>query len=336
MPSFPRPGRAPRLLTSRAVAGLVLAGLAVLALLAAGCSAGAGAAAGPAQDPASSPPASAGSAQSTPPADGTPLGAPASPGPSGTPPAGASTSQGSGQGSGQQSQQGQAGQNASHSRPLAGKIVGIDPGHNGGNFSHPADLAKQIWNGRAMEDCDTTGTETDAGYTEARFTFRVARFLREDLRRAGARVVMTRHTNTGVGPCVDQRSRILNHGDAQVSIDIHGDGGPPSGRGFAILLPVPDGPNNHVIQSSARFGRDLRHAFLAGTRMPISNYDGVNGFQPRDDLAGLNLTTMPKVLIEVGNMRNATDAAMMVSTGFQRRAARAMAAAIITFLSSAS
>ena len=185
-----------------------------------------------------------------------------------------------------------------------------------------------------MEDCDTTGTETDAGYTEARFTFRVARFLREDLRRAGARVVMTRHTNTGVGPCVDQRSRILNHGHAQVSIDIHGDGGPPGGRGFAILLPVPDGPNNQVIGSSARFGRDLKRAFLAGTRMPVSNYDGVAGFQPRDDLAGLNLTTMPKVLIEVGNMRNATDAAMMISTSFQRRAARAMAAAIITFLTS--
>ncbi len=316
MPSFPRPGRAPRLLTSRAVAGLVLAGL-----LAAGCSAGAGAASGPAQDPAASQPASAGHAQSTPPADGTPLGVPASPSPSGTPRASASSGQ-----------QGQAGQNASPSRPLAGKIVGIDPGHNGGNFSHPAAMAKQIWNGRSMEDCDTTGTETNAGYTEARFTFRVARFLRADLRRAGARVVMTRHTNTGVGHCVDQRSRILNHGHAQVSIDIHGDGGPPGGRGFAILLPVPDGPNNHVIGSSARFGRDLKRAFLAGTRMPVSNYDGVAGFQPRDDLAGLNLTTMPKVLIEVGNMRNATDAAMMVSAGFQRRAARAMAAAIITFL----
>jgi N-acetylmuramoyl-L-alanine amidase len=307
------------------VAGLVLAGLTVLALLAAGCSAGAGAAAGPAQGPASSQPASAGNAQSTPPADGAPLGVPASPSPSGTPPASASPGSGSGQ-------QGQAGQNASRSRPLAGKIVGIDPGHNGGNFSHPADMARQIWNGRSMEDCDTTGTETNAGYTEARFTFRVARFLRADLRRAGARVVMTRHTNTGVGPCVDQRSRILNHGHAQVSIDIHGDGGPPGGRGFAILLPVPDGPNNHVIGSSARFGRDLKRAFLAGTRMPVSNYDGVAGFQPRDDLAGLNLTTMPKVLIEVGNMRNATDAAMMTSPAFQRRAARAMAAAIITFL----
>jgi len=322
LPCFPRPGRAPGLLTSRAVAGLVLAGL-----LAAGCTAGAGATAGPAQGPASSP----GTAQSAPPADGTALGTPDSPGPSGSsPPAGASASPS--QGSSQQSQQGQAGQNASPPRPLAGKIVGIDPGHNGGNFSHPADLARQIWNGRSTEDCDTTGTETDAGYTEARFTFRVARFLRADLRRAGARVVLTRHSNTGVGPCVDQRSRILNRAQAQVSIDIHGDGGPPGGRGFAILLPVPDGPNNHVIGSSARFGRDLRRAFLAGTRMPVSNYDGVNGFQPRDDLAGLNLTTMPKVLIEVGNMRNATDAAMMISTRFQRRAARAMAAAIITFL----
>lgn len=221
---------------------------------------------------------------------------------------------------------------ASSTGSLAGEVIVIDPGHNGGNFSHPADMAKQIWNGRAMEDCDTTGTQTNAGYTEARFNFRVARFLREDLRRAGARVVMTRHTNTGVGPCVDQRSRILNHSHAQVSIDIHGDGGPPGGRGFAILLPVPDGPNNHVIGSSARFGRDLKRAFLAGTRMPVSNYDGVAGFQPRDDLAGLNLTTMPKVLIEVGNMRNATDAAMMTSPAFQRRAARAMTAAIITFL----
>jgi N-acetylmuramoyl-L-alanine amidase len=313
------------------VAGLALG---ALALLAAGCTAGAGAAAGPAQDPASHP-ASAGSAPGTPPSNGAPLGIPASPSPSATPPAGASASPGPGSGSGKQSQQGQAGQNASQSRPLAGKIVGIDPGHNGGNFSHPADMAKQIWNGRSMEDCDTTGTETDAGYTEAQFTFRVARFLREDLLRAGARVVMTRHTNTGVGPCVDQRSRILNHGHAQVSIDIHGDGGPPNGRGFAILLPVPDGPNNHVIRSSARFGRDLKHAFLAGTRMPISNYDGVSGFQPRDDLAGLNLTTMPKVLIEVGNMRNATDAGMMISTSFQRHAARAMAAAIITFLKGA-
>jgi N-acetylmuramoyl-L-alanine amidase len=288
---------------------------ALAGLLVTGCAAGAGATA-VGQSPAAAPQSA--QTRSSP--------SPASPAPTAT--SGQGTGQGSGQGTGHHADT----PADPASRPLDGKIVGIDPGHNGGNFTHPADMAKQIWNGRAMEDCDTTGTETNAGYTEARFTFRMARFLRQDLRRAGARVVMTRHTNTGVGPCVDQRSRILNHGHAQVSIDIHGDGGPPGGRGFAILLPVADGPNNHVIRSSARFGRVLERAFLAGTRMPVSNYDGVAGFQPRDDLAGLNLTTMPKVLIEVGNMRNATDAAMLISPGFQRRAARAMAAAIITFL----
>ncbi len=66
--------------------------------------------------------------------------------------------------------------------------------------------------------------------------------------------------------------------------------------------------------------------------MPISTYDGVDGLQPRDNLAGLNLTTVPKVLIECGNMRNATDAEMLASVAFQKRAARAIAAAITTFL----
>jgi N-acetylmuramoyl-L-alanine amidase len=66
--------------------------------------------------------------------------------------------------------------------------------------------------------------------------------------------------------------------------------------------------------------------------MPVSTYDGTNGLAPRDDLAGLNLAGEPKVLIECGNMRNATDARMMVTTTFQRRAAAAMATAITQFL----
>jgi N-acetylmuramoyl-L-alanine amidase len=219
------------------------------------------------------------------------------------------------------------------SRPLAGKIVGIDPGHNGGNFSDPGYLTQQIWNGRASENCDTTGTETDAGYTEALFNFRVASFLRADLVHDGARVVLTRTSNDGVGPCVNTRSTIINDGHANVAVDIHADGGPAGGRGFTVLEPIADGPNNAVITSSAQFGSDVRQAFLSGTSMPVSTYDGVNGIAQRDDLAGLNLTTVPKVLIECGNMRNATDAALLTSTVFQEQIARALEAAIIRFLS---
>ena len=216
--------------------------------------------------------------------------------------------------------------------PLKGKIIGIDPGHNGRNYTDPSYLDKQVWNGREWEDCDTTGTVTDSGYTEALFNFRVAQYLRADLIRDGARVVMTRASNDGIGPCVTARSAILNDGHANVAVDIHADGGPVSGRGFAVLEPVADGPNDTVISSSARFGADVRAAMLDGTSMPVSSYDGVDGINHRDDLAGLNLTKVPKILIEVGNMKNATDAGLLTSATFQQQVARALLAAIITFL----
>jgi len=217
-------------------------------------------------------------------------------------------------------------------RPLAGKVIGIDPGHNGLNYTDPAFLAKQIWNGREWEDCDTTGTETAGGYTEARFNFNVASYLRADLIRLGAKVVMTRQNNHGIGPCVNRRARILNRAHAKVSIDIHADYGPASGRGFSILEPVADGPNNKVIRPSIRFGRLVHAAMIGDTPMRVSTYYGRNGYIFRNDLAGLNLTTMPKVLIECGNMHNRRDAALLTRPRVQRRIAFALAQAIVKFL----
>jgi N-acetylmuramoyl-L-alanine amidase len=216
--------------------------------------------------------------------------------------------------------------------PLAGKIVGIDPGHNGLNYTSPAFLNHKVWNGREWEGCDTTGTRTAGGYTEARFTWNVAVYLRADLIRMGARVVMTRKGNHGLGPCVDARARILDRAKASVSIDIHADGGPRSGRGFTILEPVADGPDNKVIGSSMRFGRDVHAMMLRDTAVRVSDYYGRDGYISRSDLAGLNLTTMPKILIESGNMNNAADAALLVRPGVQRAIAAALAAAIARFL----
>jgi N-acetylmuramoyl-L-alanine amidase len=296
-----KPGRAPAL----TVIGLAAAALAAFAC---GCGAGPAAAGGPAV-----PTAASGASR--------PAGPPASPSAAtpdipGLPGAG---SQGTGSAS-------------PAALPLAGKIVGIDPGHNGGNFTDPGAIAHLIWNGTAWESCDTTGTTTDGGYTEAQFNFNVARYLRADLRRDGARVVMTRTSNDGVGPCVDRRSAIINDAHADVAVDIHADGGPASGRGFTILEPVADGPDDNVIAASERFGGDVRQAMLAGTPMPVSDYTGVDGIMPRDDLAGLNLTTVPKVLIECGNMRSATDAGLLVTARFQQQVASALTAAIVKFL----
>jgi len=215
---------------------------------------------------------------------------------------------------------------------LAGQTIGIDPGHNGGNAADPAFINSIIWNGRENETCDTTGTQTNGGYTEATFNWNVARYLRADLRRAGARVAMTRHGNNGVGPCVTSRARILNRAGATVALDIHADGGPAWGRGFTVLEPVADGPNDGIITASERLASDVRSALLKYTSMPESNYYGHDGLIFRDDLAGLNLATEPKVLVECGNMRNPADARLLTASWFQRRLARALQAALVTFL----
>lgn len=223
---------------------------------------------------------------------------------------------------------------ASASLPLEGKIVGIDPGHNGRNYTDPSYLNRQVFNGRNWEDCDTTGTGSNGGYTEALFNFRVAEYLRADLIRDGAKVVMTRNTNNGIGPCVTTRSYIINGAHANVAVDIHADGACSKCRGFSILEPEAyyKSPNAKVIVPSERLGADIKAAMLAGTPMPVSNYYGVNGVIHRDDLAGLNLTKVPKILIEVGNMKNATDARLETSATFQQKVARALLAAIVKFL----
>jgi N-acetylmuramoyl-L-alanine amidase len=218
------------------------------------------------------------------------------------------------------------------SGPFNGKVIAIDPGHNGFNWAYPAAINQPIWNGREWETCDTTGASTNAGYTEAQFNWNVAVDLSRLMRVLGATVVLTRPNNGGVGPCVTTRAAIGNEVHAFAAVSIHADGGPPGGLGFAILEPVADGPNNGVINESRMLAVGLRIGFPAFSGEPMSNYDGVNGLQPRDDLAGLNLTTVPKVLIETANMRNATDAARVSSSVWQEKAAQGIDAGLTLFL----
>ena len=40
-------------------------------------------------------------------------------------------------------------------RTLAGRTVVLDPGHNGGNWTHPAAIAHEVWAGTHYKPCDT-------------------------------------------------------------------------------------------------------------------------------------------------------------------------------------
>ena len=146
-------------------------------------------------------------------------------------------------------------------------------------------------------------------------------------------MVLTQQNNHGVGPCVNRRSHIINltHWLTFRNGYSRRRRGPPGARGSPLSNLLRTGRTNKVIgcrsDSAATFaGR------LTGTSMPASDYYGYDGLISRDDLAGLNITTVPKVLIECGNMRNATDAGLLISAVFQQRKARGLEAAIIRFL----
>ena len=204
---------------------------------------------------------------------------------------------------------GSAAPRASAAADLAGRVIVLDPGH-GAAADGP--LTRQVPNGRGgTKDCQTTGTATDAGFPEHTFTWDVALLVQDMLNQRGATTTMSRADDTGPAPCVDQRASAANAARPDAIVSIHGDGGPASGHGFHVnysappVQPSQEGP-------SLALAAAMRNA-LVSSGLTDSTYIGSGGLYGRADLAGLNLAEYPAVLVELGNMRNADDAARMTS-----------------------
>ncbi len=220
--------------------------------------------------------------------------------------------------------------------PMVGEVVAIDPGHDGGNAGDAAFIDQPIDNGNGTESCDTVGTETASGYSEHAFNFDVGTRLEALLQAEGATVVITRDNDTGVGPCVNVRAAIGNEVGADAAVAIHADGGPVSGRGFDVIEPGPVvsaiSNNIAIVPASAQLAATVRTTFAADTGEQVSDYAGTDGIDERSDLGGLNLTTVPKVLIECANMQDPADAALTESPTWRQQAAQGLADGITAFL----
>ena len=219
---------------------------------------------------------------------------------------------------------------------LAGRTVVIDPGHQLGNHNFPRKINRLVPAGGFKKPCNTTGTATNGGYPEATFTWRVSRLLKERLQRLGATVRLTRHANRQDewGPCVDVRGRDGNRLPADLKLSIHGDGSyTPGARGFHVIAPTNRRPWTHdIYRSSRRLARDTRAA-LRSMHLPVANYiAGGDGLDFRSDLGTLNLSDMPTVMVELGNMRNSRDAHRMTSKAGRATYARGLALAVRRFL----
>ncbi|SED48790.1 N-acetylmuramoyl-L-alanine amidase [Streptomyces sp. TLI_105] len=223
------------------------------------------------------------------------------------------------------------------SRSLAGRTVVIDPGHNSGNFRHSTEINQKVDIGTVRKECDTTGTSTDAGYTEASFTLDVSHRLRDLLTARGAKVVLTHDGDRPWGPCIDERARIGNAARADAVVSVHGDGSAAGNRGFHVILPAKvragSADTARIVAPSRALGERIVERFARATGASPANYIGSGtGLDVRDDLGGLNLSTVPKVFVECGNMRDPKDAQLFTSATWRQKAAQGLADGIATYL----
>ncbi|WP_067697048.1 N-acetylmuramoyl-L-alanine amidase [Nocardia jejuensis] len=215
--------------------------------------------------------------------------------------------------------------------PFPDRVIVLDPGHNGGGAANPGVINAQVPDGRGgTKPCNTTGTSADDGYTEHEFNWDVANRVRDALSARGFRVVMSRDSDDGAGPCVDERGTLGQRVDAAAVVSIHADGAPAGAHGFHVAHSAP-ALNDSQGEPSARLATAIRDS-MVGAGFTPSTYVGSDGMNPRADLAGLNFAERPSALVECGNMRDPGDAALIESPDGRARFAAAITSAIVSYV----
>ncbi|WP_417287978.1 N-acetylmuramoyl-L-alanine amidase [Corynebacterium variabile] len=211
---------------------------------------------------------------------------------------------------------------------LAGRTVYLDPGHAG--TAPPAKLTADDGRG-GTKPCNAPGTASADGWPEHTFTWEISQQLRTILEDAGATVLLSRADDVHRADCIDARTYKENASAADVVVSLHADVSGPGNTGFHISAVTDPLPHNLADQSSL-LASTVRDAMVSAG-LPVSNYLGTDGLNPRADLSGLNLSTKPKILIEFGNMRDADDLAALRSQEGRRQRARAVAEGLASYLS---
>ena len=211
---------------------------------------------------------------------------------------------------------------------LDGLVVVVDPGHNGANGAHAAEIGRPVDAGGFTKPCNTTGTAGD-GYPESRFNWETAQRVAAALEARGARVVLTRDSDDGWGPCVDQRGLTAQREGAAVIVSIHADGAAPAASGFHVIHAAA-GPavTGDVAARSTELAATVRDRLVGAGLQPATYLGGGTGTVARTDIATLNRAGVPGVMVECGNMRNAADLARLRSPEGQQAIAEAIASAV--------
>jgi N-acetylmuramoyl-L-alanine amidase len=193
-------------------------------------------------------------------------------------------------------------------------IIVIDPGHQ---EKADSSLEPDGPNSKVMKPKTTSGaTGVSTKQPEYKLNLEVSLLLRDELKKRGFQVIMTRETNN-VTISNSERAAIANKAHADLFIRIHADGSDNSSiQGISILYPSPKVPYaDEDKQIAAKVLEQMIKETKANSR----------GIVERSDLSGFNWSKVPTILVEMGFLSNVNEDKKMAAASYQQSLAIGMA-----------
>ena len=205
-------------------------------------------------------------------------------------------------------------------------VVCLDPGHQ----SYEIDMSATEPNGPGSSEMKaraTSGTQgTYTGIPEYALNLDVSLMLRDILEKRGYTVIMTRTDNE---TAISNSERALMAGDkgAEIFVRIHANGEDSHQNSGAMAL-CPSSSNPYVASlsgESERLSTSILNAYCERTGF------GNLGVQYSDTMTGINWSTVPVTILEMGFMTNESDDTRMANVEFRQIMAEGIADGIDSY-----
>lgn len=206
-------------------------------------------------------------------------------------------------------------------------LIVIDPGHQRkGNYEkEPNGPGSDVM--KAKVSSGTQGVST--GIPEYKLTLAVSLLIKEELIARGYDVIMTRETHD-IDISNVERAVIANEAKAAAFIRVHADSAESSSaKGVMTICQTPDNPyNSEWYEESKKLSDLVLEEVVAST-----------GAKKRrvwetDTMTGINWTTVPTTILEMGFMSNPEEDELMATEEYRKKIAMGVANAIDRYLKS--